>query len=65
MYILRIILRNVPLEEKETMWFMLDGAPPHRTKTVRQQIQYLFHNPLNGREAGNNIAQLLYDNSKF
>ncbi|KAL4103809.1 hypothetical protein QTP88_019144 [Uroleucon formosanum] len=35
MHHLPILLENVPLEEQETMWFMLDGAPPHHTNAVR------------------------------
>ncbi|XP_022165622.1 uncharacterized protein LOC111030441 [Myzus persicae] len=37
---LPVLLENVPLEEQETMWFMLDGAPPHHTNAVRQQLHY-------------------------
>lgn len=54
MYDLPVLLENVPLEEQETMWFMLDGAPPHHTNAVRQQLHYLFPGRLIGRGAGNN-----------
>ncbi|KAL4103448.1 hypothetical protein QTP88_018825 [Uroleucon formosanum] len=54
MHHLPILLENVPLEEQETMWFMLDGAPPHHTNAVRQQLHYLFPDKIIGREAGNN-----------
>ncbi|KAL4084896.1 hypothetical protein QTP88_027767 [Uroleucon formosanum] len=54
MHYLPILLENVPLEEQETMWFMLDGAPPHHTNAVRQQLHYLFPDKIIGREAGNN-----------
>ncbi|KAF0735359.1 ATP-dependent RNA helicase DHX8-like, partial [Aphis craccivora] len=33
---------------------MLDGAPPHHTNAVRQQLHYLFPDKLIGRAAGNN-----------
>jgi hypothetical protein len=33
---------------------MLNGAPPHNTNVVRQQLHYLFPNQLIGREAENN-----------
>lgn len=51
---LPIILENVPLEEQEGTWFMLDGAPPHHTNAVREQLHYLFPGRLIGRRAGNN-----------
>jgi len=54
MYDLPVLLENVPLEEQETMWFMLDGAPPHHTNAVRQQLHYLFPDKLIGRQTGNN-----------
>ncbi|KAL4107937.1 hypothetical protein QTP88_018206 [Uroleucon formosanum] len=54
MHHLLILLENVPLEEQETMWFMLDGVPPHHTNAVRQQLHYLFPDKIIGREAGNN-----------
>lgn len=53
MYNLPVILDTVPYEHQETMWFMLDGTPPHHT---RQQLHYLFPGRLIGREAGNNAA---------
>jgi hypothetical protein len=56
MYDLPVLLENVPLEEQELMWFMLNGAPPHHTNAVRQQLYsyYLFPDKLIGRGAGNN-----------
>jgi hypothetical protein len=54
MYDLPVLLENVSLEEQESMWFMLDSAPPHHTNAVRQQLHYLFPNKLIGRGTGNN-----------
>jgi hypothetical protein len=45
---------HVPLEEQESMWFMLDGALPHHTNAVQQQLHYLFPDKLIGRGAENN-----------
>ncbi|KAE9542292.1 hypothetical protein AGLY_003419, partial [Aphis glycines] len=44
---LPVLLENVPLEVQETMWFMLDDAPPHHTNA-------LFPDKPIGRAAGNN-----------
>jgi hypothetical protein len=54
MYDLPVLLENVPLEEKESMWCMLDGTPPHYTNAVRQQSYYLFPDKLLGRRAVTN-----------
>jgi len=54
MYELQVLLENVPLEEQETMWFLLDDAPPQHANAVQQQLHYLFPDKLIGRQAGNN-----------
>uniref|UniRef100_A0A2S2R813 Transposable element Tc3 transposase n=1 Tax=Sipha flava TaxID=143950 RepID=A0A2S2R813_9HEMI len=54
MYDLPVLLENVPLEEQELMWFMLNGAPPHHTNAVRQQLHYLLPDKLIGSGVVNN-----------
>lgn len=36
------LLENVPLEIRNQMWFMHDGAPPHFSNLVRQHLSNTF-----------------------
>ncbi|XP_050522916.1 uncharacterized protein LOC126905895 [Daktulosphaira vitifoliae] len=47
------LLEDVPNEIQETMWFMMDGAPPHHTNAVREQLFFMFPEGIIGRQAGN------------
>jgi hypothetical protein len=54
MYDLPVLLENVPLEEQESKWFILNSVPPYHTNAVRQQTHYLFPDKFIDRGAGNN-----------
>ena len=44
-----ILLENIPLELRRTMWLQMDGAPPHFDRRVRQFLNDNFHNRWIGR----------------
>jgi hypothetical protein len=54
MHDLPVLLENVPLEEQESIWFILDGGLPHHTNAVRQQLHYLFSDKFIDIGTGNN-----------
>jgi hypothetical protein len=35
---LPVLLKHVPLQQEQHMWFMHDGAPPHLLCSVRQHL---------------------------
>jgi hypothetical protein len=39
---LSTILEHVPLYQRQHMWFMHDGAPPHCLRLARQRLKQTF-----------------------
>jgi hypothetical protein len=39
---LPVLLEHVPLQTRQHMWFMHDGAPPHCLRFVRQHLNQTF-----------------------
>lgn len=46
---LQELLENVPIETRQNMWFMHDGAPPHFSVAVREHLNNVFPNHWIGR----------------
>lgn len=46
---LPILLENLPLNVRQTMWFQHDGAPPHYSRAVRRHLNTEFPNKWIGR----------------
>lgn len=44
-----VLLENIPLRLRRTMWLQMDGAPPHFHRGVRQFLNNNFHNRWIGR----------------
>jgi hypothetical protein len=46
---LPVLLEHVPLHQRQHMWSMHDGAPPHCLRTVRQHLNQTFGEQWIGR----------------
>lgn len=46
---LQVLLEEVPLNVRQQMWFLQDGAPPHFARLVRQHLNNTFENKWIGR----------------
>jgi hypothetical protein len=47
---LSVLLEHVPIHQRQHMWFMHGGAPPHFILTVRQHLNQTFGEQWIGRE---------------
>jgi hypothetical protein len=47
---LPVLLEHVPLHQRQHMWFMHDGVPPHFLRIVRQHLSQTFGEQRIGRE---------------
>jgi hypothetical protein len=45
------LLDDVPLAVRARMWYMLDGAPAHFNRAVRDVLNNTHHDPLHGLHA--------------
>ena len=46
---LPVLLEDIPLNTRRSMWFQMDGAPPHFYREVRQFLDTQFSNRWLGR----------------
>jgi hypothetical protein len=46
---LQVLLEHLPLRQRQHVWFMSNGAPPHFLRTVRQHLNQNFGEQWRGR----------------